>query len=185
MTFTIQLAARYLVDFSKLLRFTLNNAAREFITLEEELQYTRHYLNLEQMRFEGNISIEIYIEEGMDTNEIMIPPMIIQPHIENAIIHGLLPSRQERRLSIRFRQIDDLIYCSIEDNGVGREYSARLKNQNGNFHKSVSGTITHERIEILNRTLNTDKGHIHIEDLFTPEGAAAGTKVEIGIPFEI
>ncbi len=178
-----QLAARYLRDFSKLLRLTLNNATRDFITLDEELQYTHHYLNLEQMRFEGNFNIDIHVDHDLDKNFIMIPPMLIQPHIENAIFHGLIPSRKsEKKLHISFAQSDGLFKCTIEDNGVGRGHSTRLKNHGDHSHSSLSTTITHERIEILNNTLNSSKGHIHIKDLFTDNGEPAGTRVEIGLP---
>ncbi len=178
-----QLAARYLRDFSKLLRLTLNNATRDFITLDEELQYTRHYLNLEQMRFDNNFKIDINVDEDLDQNLIMIPPMLIQPHIENAIFHGLIPSRKsEKILNISFAQSEGLFTCTIEDNGIGRGESTKLKENDASNHSPLSTAITNERIEILNNTFNTNKGHIHIVDLFTLTNEAAGTRVEIGIP---
>lgn len=196
-----QEASGYLLDFSRLMRLTLEFASRERISLDDELQYLHHYLKLEEMRFDRKFSVHMQLDPSVSSEMVMIPPMIIQPHIENAIQHGLMPkSNGDGRLNISFIDDGPLFRCIIEDNGVGRPHTAQLSNGNGsnNFnthsntqnnlhdsthqHHSFSTRITRERIQILNQNLNTTEGRIDIEDLTDENGDSAGTRVTIIIP---
>ena len=183
-------ALGYLHDFSKLMRQTLEYATREHITLADELHYIRYYLNLEEMRFEHKFSINIHLDPDIAPDMVNIPPMILQPHIENAIHHGLMPKvNGDGLLSISFHNESNRLRCIIQDNGIGRQRAAMLAKTTitGNVthsgtHQSHSTRITRERIEILNQNLNSQAGSIDIEDLTDPSGESRGTRVIIVMP---
>lgn len=173
-------ALGYLMDFSKILRQTLDNASREFISLEEELQYIRYYLSLEMMRFDQKFDVEINLPEDINPQSVQIPPMILQPYVENAIRHGLLHKQDEKgHLLISFQVEADIFKCTIEDNGVGRIKAGEIESWKQSFHKSQSTRITQDRIDLMNQSLESDKCRIITTDLIDENGKATGTRVEI------
>ena len=179
-------ALGYLMDFAKILRQTLENASKEYISLEEELQYIQYYLNLELMRFDQKFKVEILLPEDINPQTIQIPPMIIQPHVENAIRHGLLHKQDEKgMLSIIFSMEEDIFKCVIEDNGVGRLKSKEIESWRQHTHKPQSTRITQDRIDLLNKSTQSDKYKVTITDLHADKGEGSGTQVEIILPLNI
>ena len=177
-------ALGYLMDFSKILRQTLDNASKEFITLEEEVDYIKCYLNLELMRFDKRFSVEFEISDELNPQCVQLPPMIIQPYIENAIRHGLVHKETgPGLLSIGFKVQGELLLCFIEDNGVGRKRSKEIESwKNQSTHKPQSTRITQDRIDLLNKASLLDQYRVNIIDLYDHQGFGTGTRIEITIP---
>jgi LytS/YehU family sensor histidine kinase len=141
-------ASRYLSRFAQLIRLNLEHSKRTFITLRENIEYLQYYLTMEQMRFE-DLQFTIITDPSIDTNEACLPPMLIQPLVENAIWHGLLLKEGEKKLQIRFSQKSDVLICEIEDNGVGLR--SAMNQQNPHEHHSVGIRNINQRIEVLNQ----------------------------------
>ena len=176
-------ARGYLMDFAKILRQTLDNATKEFITLEEELQYIQYYLNLELMRFDQKFKVDIRLPDNINPQIIQIPPMIIQPYVENAIRHGLLHKGDDKGLLIiEFLVVNDYLKCIIEDNGVGRKKSKEIESWKQHTHIPQSTRITQDRIDLLNKSTKSEKYRVTILDLFDEQGEGSGTRVEVILP---
>lgn len=175
-------ALKYLSKFAKLMRSIIGNSKQQMIAISEELNALNLYLELEIMRFTDKFEYEIIVDKDIDPNYDRIPSMLIQPYVENAIIHGLLPKQGHGKISIHLQKQTDCILCTIEDNGIGRERSNEFKKNRVQQHKSVGMSITQERLDILNSSLNQNL-NAQILDLFE-NGQPAGTKVQIMIPLE-
>lgn len=176
-------ARGYLMDFAKILRQTLDNATKELIMLEEELQYIQYYLNLELMRFDQKFKVDIRVPDNINPKFIQIPPMIIQPYVENSIRHGLLHKTDEQGLlSIEFSIVGKDLKCVIEDNGVGRKRSKEIESWKQLTHKPQSTRITQDRIDLLNKSTQVGKYRVTIFDLYDEHGEGSGTSVEIILP---
>ncbi len=143
-------ASRYLSKFALLIRMTLNHSREAFVTLSENLEYLRTYLGMEQLRFNGTFSWKLSVADDIDPEETLIPSLMIQPLVENAIWHGLLPSEKDKELSVDFSRQDKTITCLIEDNGIGIRQSQREKEQHNQQHRSVGLDNIRNRIHILN-----------------------------------
>jgi putative methionine-R-sulfoxide reductase with GAF domain len=172
-------ASDYLNKFAKLFRMVLNNSGRQLVTLEEEMEVLRLYLDLELMRFEQSFTYGIEIDEQLEVEEIMIPSMLLQPFVENALWHGLMHKKGQRTLKISFRKVnEELFECIIDDNGIGRKRSSEVKvGQNRNRHESKGISITTDRVNLLKK----QGYHAHLEmiDKIDKGGEAAGTSVII------
>lgn len=142
-----QNANRYLSDFASLIRKNFEAAQQSFIPLEQEIENLKIYLRLEQMRFNERFSYQIKIEENLDTEDWMIPTMILQPLLENALLHGILPSDLEGKLLIELKLEDSNLVIIITDNGIGVENSMALKEISG--HKSRGMELIKKRITSL------------------------------------
>lgn len=166
-------AFTYLSKFASLVRQVLNNSKKEEIPLSKELESVKEYIELEQLRFDFDYKIEI--QEGIDVNSIFVPPMLLQPFAENAILHGLLLKRTSRLLSIRILKEQAKIMLVIEDNGVGRE-AAGKSDQDGNGQGIL---LCRNRLSLL-----SEKTGIHyelkIDDLTDENLQPSGTRVSIG-----
>lgn len=177
-------ASQYLTKFSRLIRLILDHSNQNFITLSSEIQLLKLYIEMEDMRFEKHFESEISIDKNLDAESILIPSMLIQPSVENAIWHGLLHKNEKGFLKISFKKSDEnLLEATIEDNGVGRKKAEELRSKTTLKKKSYGAEITKNRIETLNKTL-TEKTFFEIIDLYNPENEAIGTKVLIKIPFK-
>jgi len=176
-------ANNYLTSFSGLIRRTLDNSKKNLIPLNEEISALSLYLNMENLRFENKFEFHIIKDNNIDYNETMIPPMFLQPFVENAIWHGLMPLKTEGSLIISFNLVDDYCQCLIEDNGIGREKASTLKGKK-EPHISTGIQNVRERIELLNK-LNKKKIHLTITDLRRSDNTAAGTLVEIVLPIDL
>ncbi|MCW3085728.1 MAG: hypothetical protein JWP12_3094 [Bacteroidetes bacterium] len=175
-------ALKYLSKFAKLMRSIIGNSKQQMISIAEELNALNLYLELEIMRFTDKFEYKIEVDPNIDQNYDRIPSMLIQPYVENAIIHGLLPKQGHGKILIHLQKQGDSILCTIEDNGIGRERSNEFKKNRVQQHKSVGMSITQERLDILNSSLNQNL-NAQILDLYE-NGEPAGTKVQIMIPMD-
>ena len=170
-------ANRYLARFSKLQREILHHCDQHLITLEKEIEMLQLYLQLEQLRFQGHFDFSIEVDDEIDPNEIRIPPMIMQPFVENAIWHGLMPKKDHRQVQISFEAQDEhLLRCTIQDNGIGREAAALHKKEAG--HESKGLRLVNERLRILQQQYQQPFEAV-ITDMVHPGGEAAGTAVTL------
>jgi len=173
-------AAEYLTDFSVLMRSILQHSKQQLISLTDELETAVLYIKLEKLRFEDNFEFIYELDKNIDTDEIVSPPMLLQPYIENAIKHGLMNKLDKRILVLKVKQIEEAIEIIIEDNGIGREQASLLR-KNIPKYKSMGMDINDERIKLLSQA-NDLHIQITIEDKKSNNGKAIGTKVTILIP---
>jgi tetratricopeptide (TPR) repeat protein len=172
-------ASEYLSKFSRLIRLILQNSKEAFISLESELEALQLYLELESLRFDNKFEYKISVDEDINTSTLKVPPLIIQPYAENAIWHGLMHKKEKGHLEIVLYQEDEILFCKITDDGIGRRKSAELKSK-ASIHKSMGIKITESRIEMM-QSNRFDKS-VEIKDLVYADGSAAGTEVQIKIP---
>ncbi len=169
-------ARGYLASFANLMRNILDSSSKTEVLLKEEIESLRLYLRLEQMRFSENLEYEIKLDGLQADEKIFIPPMVVQPFIENAIIHGLERGGRDGKILVKFFTERGNLICHVEDNGIGRE--AAQKKVLKKSHKSVGMLLSRRRMEILNRD-SISGGEIKVTDLVNPEGRAIGTRVSI------
>jgi ligand-binding sensor domain-containing protein len=152
-------ASRYLGVFSLLHREILNTSDENFISLQREIDMLGMYIQLEQLRFDESFSHSIHLDDEIDPEEVEIPPMLIQPFVENAIWHGLMPKAGPKRVEIAFDLIanGDVLVCRIKDNGIGREASAQMKVVNGSLknHKPKGLKLISDRVGMLQQRYQT------------------------------
>lgn len=175
-------SSKFLIHISKLMRLILESSTKEFISLDTELEIIHRYLILQKMRFENRFDFEVDTDKVADTSRISIPPMLLQPFIENAIEHGGLDQIENGLISISCEIKDDLCIFTVIDNGVGIE-STLLKSGNKLIknHQSMASKLTKERIDLLNNKYKK-KGYLRIEDLGNQ--GSGGTKVTIATPYD-
>jgi ligand-binding sensor domain-containing protein/putative methionine-R-sulfoxide reductase with GAF domain len=175
-------ANKYLSRFSRLQREILNHCDKPFISLRKEIEMLNIYLQLEQLRFNGNFDFEIKTQHDIDEEELKIPPMILQPFVENAIWHGLMPKQGHRHLSVTFglEEPSDLLYCTICDNGIGRKASGvnKINSRQSINHESKGLSLVYRRLQLLQdqmgRTFSSST-----TDLYDENNQANGTMVEV------
>jgi len=177
-------ASRYLSKFSKLIRLILENSEQQVISLFSELEMLDGYLEMESNRFKTKFEYEIHVDEHIVTADIEIPSMLIQPYVENAIWHGLLPKEGKGELKISMtvkkNHGGDYLHCVIRDNGIGRVKAKELKETKILNQKSMGIRVTEERMHLLSIAKNK-KPEVKITDLYEG-GIASGTQVELTIP---
>ena len=177
-------ANEFITNFSRLIRHTLDISAKPRVSLHEEVNYISTYLELEKRRFEGKFVYTIFVDPDIDRQECTIPPMILQPYIENSIIHGVGQRQDEKgRIRISMEAGPDHIICMIEDNGVGRKLAAQYKGRNLVQYQSRGMEMTAKRINMLN-IMNKFPILITIEDLEDHDHKPAGTRVMIHFPLQ-
>ena len=174
-------ASEYLTKFSKLVRMILQNSQASLISLEAELEALDLYLEMEALRFNYHFDYKITTSKDLDIEVLQVPPLILQPYVENAIWHGLMHKEEKGHLNIEVLEKDDQLYFSIEDNGVGRQKSKELASKTATKHKSMGLRITANRIAILQKNGSTESP-VTIRDLVDSNGVAAGTEVIIKMP---
>lgn len=170
----------YLNKFSLLMREILDISGKDEIALAREIKLLDTYLELEKLRFGDEFIFTIKVDEEIDVDHLQLPPMIIQPFIENALKHGLLHKKGDKNLGITFSLKDDILICEIIDNGVGRKRSEEIKARNAHTHQSFATQATENRMDLLN-SFNDKKYSFIIVDLYEDE-KSLGTKVIISIP---
>ncbi|RKN83528.1 tetratricopeptide repeat protein [Ulvibacterium marinum] len=173
-------ASRYLSKFSKLVRLLLENSEQPMVSLKDEMDMLETYIQLEALRFNNKLEYQINIDEHIDQESTMLPSMVMQPFVENAIWHGLLHKDNKGLLTISITEEDNKLHCSIIDNGVGREKSVTLKQEGGLKKKSMGIKITADRLKILTHQKIQDV--INIIDLKDENQNAVGTQVNLQIP---
>ena len=175
-----RMASDYLNKFSRLIRSILDSSRNELVPFSKDMEALDLYVELEQLRFNNKFSYKTFVDPALINGDYHVPSLLIQPYIENAIVHGLAHSeRKDLELTIAVTLENHAIKYVVLDNGVGREMGWKYKTQNKPNHKSIGLKITAERIALLNRK-NTP-GAIVITDLYDENKNAAGTKVEIMI----
>ena len=172
-------ALTYLSQFSNLTRKILEFTEQDNINLDEEIETLKLYLELEKARFNGDLYYEITLKNIENPHQIFIPVMLLQPYVENALKHGLLHSKKEKKLWISFELKDDFLNISIEDNGIGIEKSKIINAQKGNQKPASFATSAQERrVEILNKIYRNSIS-LSIEEKKNPSGEVSGTLVTI------
>lgn len=177
-------ARTYLSKFAGLMRTTLENSKEESIPLQEEINSLKYYLELEQLRFNNKFDFTIHVGPDLDPESVLIPPILIQPFIENSILHGVATKSGKGKIDIRFQVDANFLLCEVEDNGIGREKAFELKNQQPELHKSMGMQVTQERLDILN-IYNKIKAKIIIKDLVDENQHATGTSVLLNVPLQL
>lgn len=166
----------YVVMFSELVRNTLSYSEQEFIEVDKELDFLTTYLELEKLRFKKDFNYEL---KSTVPNHIQVPPILIQPFIENALKHGLLHKKGLKQLTVKLDYSEHLT-CTIRDNGIGRKNSEKLK-KNEDSHVSFAMKSIAERLEILSERYQEDFKY-HVKDLYDEQGSAAGTEIFLNMP---
>jgi sensor histidine kinase YesM len=170
----------YLTDFSKLVRYILESSENDYVSLEEELKMLNLYVRIERMRADDSFEYLVDVASAINTGEVSIPPLILQPFLENAIVHGIDHTKQNQLISLKVSLTSNsLIRFEVQDNGKGR-----TKNKNEDKlvelgkKKSMAVDLTKKRLELL------DKGQakLELEDIYLEDGAAGGTKVILYLP---
>ena len=175
-------ASNYLTKFSKLIRLILDNSAFGIISLQTEKETLELYLQMEAMRFEQRFNYSIVVDKELDQVTTLLPSLLIQPYIENAIWHGLLhKTNGEAILKIEFIKRANTVEITVEDNGIGRAMAAQLKSKEAVHNTSRGLQITRDRIELI-KNLYDISAAATITDLVNTDGSAAGTRVLISVP---
>ncbi|MCB0806445.1 MAG: tetratricopeptide repeat protein [Bacteroidales bacterium] len=174
-------ASDYLGTFSRLIRFILNSSTVDKVSISEEVNFLKNYLELQAIRFEKKFTYEILVDEEIDPSHVFIPPMLTQPVVENAVEHGVRHLDSGGVINVRYHQSGNHLEIVVEDNGVGREKSAEINSSRNKDHQSLASSITNERLLHLNKRFgeNINLKYIDIKD---EAGRPAGTKVILIVP---
>ncbi len=178
-----EMATQYLSKFSKLVRNILENSSEEMVSLEKEIATMENYLALQKVRYSGKFNYHIDIDDNIDPESIMIPPMLVQPFIENAIEHGVKYLERPGQIDISLHRSNHTFFIQVEDNGIGRQKASEIESARERDHQSMATSITRDRIETLKKKLKS-RIHLQIEDLTDNEGNARGTRVTFRIPIQ-
>lgn len=177
-------ASDYLNRFSRLIRLILQNSKSATVPIKDDLEALRLYIEMESMRFDNLFDYEVSVEKGFDLERTVIPPMLLQPYVENAIWHGLMQKKAGAgKLALTLRRSNNHLICTIEDNGIGREEARKLKSKSATSRKSFGMKITSDRLAMLNRLAGTDAS-VQVFDLYNSAGEGTGTRVELVIPLD-
>ena len=177
-------ASNYLTKFSRLIRTVLTNSKKPFISLEDELEMLRLYLEMEKLRFKDSFDYSITFINAIDDGNVFLPPLLLQPFAENAIWHGLMHKEGQGKLEFELSIDDRVLTCAISDNGIGRIKAAALRSKSAEKQKSLGLQITKERLALLNEEF-AHETFFHIDH--SPDGtwifkpAAMGTP-KFGVP---
>lgn len=174
-------AATYLSNFSELVRLILDNSRQDLIPLETELKTLSHYLDLQLLRFEEKFEYQLEVDDELKSEQLLIPPMLAQPFIENSIEHAFAGMKEKGLLKVCFRSVNNQIQLICEDNGMGIQASLKKKKGNHKKHQSLATKITRERIKVLNK-IYPAKIELDIIDLKNILKEKSGTRVVFTIP---
>ncbi len=173
-------ANNYISKFSQLIRWIMSYSDKQEISLQEDLEFLATYIELEQLRFEKTFEFILRVDEALRPEETRIPPLIMQPFVENAIKYGLSGRTEKGRLLLTLTRTEDFILVTIEDNGVGREQVKKEQLQSYKKTESTGINYTEERLKLLMK--DTKLKPLKITDLYDPSGKATGTRIELIIP---
>ncbi len=172
-------ALKYLSKFSRLVRQVLENSVNTQVPLADEIKLLEHYMALEELRYNHSFGYVIQVDESVDVYDTEIPFLLIQPYVENALVHGLRHKAEAGQLRIEIKQEDHSLLCRVEDNGVGRIKARQYRGQSAFPSRGMS--VTQQRLDTLNHD-KTEKTQVHTYDLVDEQGNACGTRVDIVIP---
>ncbi len=171
-------SVQYLSTFSRLVRLNLHYSSVPKITLEQELEMLSQYLELEKLRFNGKFDYEFKLEASLEPNCVFLPPMLIQPFIENAILHGLRPVSRKGHITVNLEPKNNCLLVTITDNGIGIDTSKRLKEKTIHYHKSMAMKITKKRLQLLSGTAGVNQ-KLSVKELVDDNGEVMGTEVRL------
>src|SRR5690606_6477846 len=171
-------ALKYLSKFAKLMRLTLEYSKGKLIPIDKEIESLQHYLELEQLRFHNKFAFNIYSSEKVEFN-MGIPPLLIQPFVENAILHGIVPKDGAGTIEIAFDVKNGQLICTIKDDGIGIKESYQMRENSVTAHKSMALEITKKRLQIMEST-TMKSAQITISELENN----AGTQVMLCLPIQ-
>lgn len=177
-----ELALKYLTRFAQLMRMILENSKRDTITLQEEIDFLKIYFYMESIRVDQKVDFRIEADPALDTEKVLVPPMLLQPLIENSIIHGLVDKQPDGYVAVRFIRNDGYIQCEVEDNGIGREQARQNKSLINIAKTSLGLNIIEERLMMLSIAY-TKKAELNVVDLYDRNNIPCGTKIELKIPY--
>jgi len=172
-------ALKYLSKFSKLMRLTLEYSKDTLIPIDKEIESLQNYLELEQLRFHDKFDFRIQSSTNVEFN-MGLPPLLIQPFVENAILHGVVPKEGTGMIVVDFDVENDQLVCTIWDDGIGINKSAAIRENSMKAHKSMALEITKKRLEIMEATISKS-AQIDIKEL-TENNEVTGTKVTLRLP---
>lgn len=175
-------ASDYLSKFSKLMRMILENSREQEVTLQKDLEALKLYMQLETLRFQNRFQFIITTSESIDTENTLIAPLLIQPFVENAILHGIR-EKENGLIKIEITRVGNFLNCIIEDNGIGREHLVATETGESVKRKSLGMKITQERLQIIEQ-LKQVKTTIEITDLKDSENKPSGLRISLQLPFE-
>ncbi len=177
-------ANTYLSKLASLVRGILENSREEFVSLRTELETLKDYIGLQKLRFENEINYKFELDKNIDQDQVLIPPMLAQPFVENALIHGMLRNNPKAKIKVKIslNESNDLVLFQIKDNGIGIN-EAKKNRQNIN-HKSIATSIAIDRVKIYNFK-SAKKMHFEIVDLSNLDPEKTGTQVTYSIPLHI
>jgi sensor histidine kinase YesM len=164
-------------SFATLLRETLINSRKDTISLDQEIKTIRHYIEVERLMAEKAFEYRIDLKTDLDAEEILIPPMLIQPFVENAIRHGILKGPREGELTVEFTNNEKFLKVTITDNGIGIFSSQQQKLKTD--HQSMALTVTKERLESI-----SGKNALEMSEIKLKDGGIGGTTIVFKIPLE-
>lgn len=175
-------AIKYLSKFSKLMRLTLEYSKGSLIPVDKEIESLQNYLELEQLRFNNKFEFAIHSSTAIE-DDMALPPLLIQPFVENAILHGMVPKEGNGKIEVNFNVINNQLICTIIDDGIGFNKSKELKENSVKAHQSMALEITKKRLEMMENT-TSKKSEVKIEELKDTNGNPCGTKVELNLPLQ-
>lgn len=175
-------AIKYLSKFSKLMRLTLEYSKESLIPIDKEIEGLQNYLELEQLRF--NNMFQFTITKNSDIEDDMaIPPLLLQPFVENAIIHGIVPKKEHGNIYVDFSISGDKLICTVTDDGIGINRSQKLKEKSVTVHKSLALEITKKRLEVI-QAVTSKTSQVEINELTDAQGLPNGTKIILNLPIQ-
>ncbi|MCK5169508.1 MAG: histidine kinase [Bacteroidales bacterium] len=174
-------ANRYLSDFAFLMRSVMENSKHDFIPLTDEIKIIELYIKLEHERFKEKFDYKFTVDEDINTESFLIPPMLIQPYIENAVWHGLRYKEEKGKLEVELKQLDKHLEITIKDDGIGREKSQELKTKNQQQNNSTGLKNIENRLRIINEVHHLGI-KVEVSDLI-PE-SQTGTYIKITVPMQ-
>jgi ligand-binding sensor domain-containing protein len=181
----IETTNQYLTEFAGLIRQTLDNSDKKSITIKNEIRYLSNYLELEKMRFVHRFNFHIEVDKGINTDDVQLPVMFLQPYIENSVHHGLRHRKDDQGIvRIQFQQNETYLTCIVEDNGVGRTRAMAFKSSFDPVHLSKGTVLNMERMSTLNQYYD-EKMTIETIDIYNGRNEAAGTRVVIHFPISL
>lgn len=175
-------AIKYLSKFSKLMRLTLEYSKESLIPIDKEIEGLQNYLELEQLRFNNIFEFSITKDPAIE-DDMALPPLLLQPFVENAIIHGLVPKKRKGFISVDFSLEEDKLVCRVTDDGIGFTRSKQLKENSVTVHKSMALEITKKRLEVI-QAFTSKTSQVEIQELTDANGEPAGTKIILNLPIQ-
>ncbi|MCB0480237.1 MAG: histidine kinase [Flavobacteriales bacterium] len=171
---------KYLTMFAKLMRLVLNNSNETFVSMKEVIDSLELYMELERLRFNEKFTYQISVDQSIDLEQTEIPSMLMQPFVENSILHGILPKEGKGKIELYVEKLNEkCLRCTITDDGVGRDF---YKDKKSTTHKSHGLKITEERLAVFKSYFKSEF-RFDIHDLKTEDGESKGTQVELILPF--